>query len=131
MLMLLDEVELTKRPAIILEDNEGVIFFVKNQVVSERTKHIDVRHHFLREHYEIGDIGITYTTTDENEADNCTQNTPEATHKTHATAIKSGKMNIYKYWDEFMNDAGVEVQREDVKTQKFRKWDSNQGLKSD
>jgi hypothetical protein len=38
-----------RKPAIIYEDNLGAIFLVKNQQVSARTKHIDIRHHFMRE----------------------------------------------------------------------------------
>ena len=33
--------------AIIYEDNLGAIYLTKNQQVSARTKHIDIRHHFL------------------------------------------------------------------------------------
>jgi hypothetical protein len=38
-----------KKPTIIYEDNLGTIFLVKNQHVSSRTKHIDIRHHFMRD----------------------------------------------------------------------------------
>jgi hypothetical protein len=118
MLMLLDEFGECKRPALILEDNEGAIFLVKNQSVGERTKHIDVRYHFMRQHYERGDFGITYIMSEDNESDICTKNTPERTHKKHAVAIRDGEMMIYKYWDNFLKDAGIEVQREDVKDSK-------------
>jgi hypothetical protein len=37
----------TQPPAIIYEDNLGAIFLSKNSQVSARTKHIDVRHHFI------------------------------------------------------------------------------------
>jgi hypothetical protein len=33
-----------KKPAIMYENNLGTIFLVKNQQVSSRTKHIDIRH---------------------------------------------------------------------------------------
>jgi hypothetical protein len=41
---LVEELIGQKKPAIIYEDNLGTIFLVKNQQVSSRTKHIDIRH---------------------------------------------------------------------------------------
>ena len=32
----------------VLEDNEGAIALAENPLSSRRSKHIDVRHHFLR-----------------------------------------------------------------------------------
>jgi hypothetical protein len=37
-----------KTTSIIYEDNLGAIYLVKNMQVSARTKHIDIRHHFMR-----------------------------------------------------------------------------------
>jgi hypothetical protein len=37
------------KAATIYKDNLGEIFLVKNQQISTRTKHIDIRHHFMRE----------------------------------------------------------------------------------
>jgi hypothetical protein len=45
---LVEELTGQKKPAIIYEDNLGTIFLVKNQQVSSRTRHIDIRHHFMR-----------------------------------------------------------------------------------
>jgi hypothetical protein len=46
---LVEELTGQRKPAIIYEDNLGTIFLVKNQQVSVRTKHIDIRHHFMRD----------------------------------------------------------------------------------
>jgi hypothetical protein len=46
---LLKELIMIKQTAIIYDENLGVIFLTKNQQVSQRTKHIDIRQHFLRE----------------------------------------------------------------------------------
>jgi protein associated with RNAse G/E len=43
------ELTMIKQNAIIYEDNLGAIFLTKNQQVSQRTKDIDIRQHFLRE----------------------------------------------------------------------------------
>jgi hypothetical protein len=53
MSMLLGEVMNQKKtPAIIYEDNLGCIFLIKNQQIGQRTKHIDIRKHFIRELHE-------------------------------------------------------------------------------
>ena len=44
----------------ILEDNEGVMELAQNPLSSSRSKHIDVRHHFLRNLTEEGMIEVTH-----------------------------------------------------------------------
>jgi hypothetical protein len=46
---LLKELTMIKQTATIYEDNLGSIFLTKNQQVSQSTKHIDIRQHYLRE----------------------------------------------------------------------------------
>jgi len=41
-------------------DNTSAISIAKNPVQHSRTKHIDVRHHFLRDHVEKGDISMNF-----------------------------------------------------------------------
>ena len=52
----------TKTP--LLCDNESVIKLVNNPVSHSRTKHIDIRHHFLRDHEIKGDIAIHHVSTE-------------------------------------------------------------------
>src|SRR3954470_2664430 len=40
----------------IFEDNQSAIALAKNLVHHTRTKHIDIRHHYIREKLESGDI---------------------------------------------------------------------------
>jgi hypothetical protein len=42
----------------LLCDNESAIRLVDNPIEHSRTKHIDIRHHFLRDHQQMGDIDI-------------------------------------------------------------------------
>ena len=58
---------LTKVP--LLCDNESAIMIAYNPVDHNRTKHIDIRHHFLRDHSIKGDIEISYVRTDKQLAD--------------------------------------------------------------
>ncbi|WVZ70238.1 hypothetical protein U9M48_018918, partial [Paspalum notatum var. saurae] len=44
----------------LLVDSTSAISVAKNPVLNSRTKHIDVRFHFLRDHYEKGDIDLIH-----------------------------------------------------------------------
>ncbi|WVZ81678.1 hypothetical protein U9M48_029030 [Paspalum notatum var. saurae] len=44
----------------LLVDSTSAISIAKNPVLHSRTKHIDVRFHFLRDHYEKGDIDLVH-----------------------------------------------------------------------
>jgi hypothetical protein len=48
----------------LLCDNESAIRLADNPVEQNRTKHIDIRHHFLRDHQQKGDIDIYHISTD-------------------------------------------------------------------
>ena len=45
-------------------DNESVIKLANNPVSHSRTKHIDIRHDFLRDHEAKGDIKIRHVSTE-------------------------------------------------------------------
>jgi hypothetical protein len=51
---------LSKFPLIC--DNDSAIRMADNPVEHSRTKHIDIRYHFLRDHQQKGDIEIAYVT---------------------------------------------------------------------
>ena len=53
----------------LLCDNESVIKLTNNLVQHERTKHIDVCHHFIRDHQQKGDISIESVGTEDQLAD--------------------------------------------------------------
>ncbi|GJY13537.1 putative ribonuclease H-like domain-containing protein [Tanacetum coccineum] len=50
-------------------DNESTIYIVKNLVFHSKTKHIEIRHHFIRESYEKKLIHVIKIHTDHNVAD--------------------------------------------------------------
>jgi hypothetical protein len=47
----------------LLCDSLSAITVAKNHVLYSRTKHIDVRFHFLRDHSEKGDINLCHVDT--------------------------------------------------------------------
>ncbi|PKA54370.1 Retrovirus-related Pol polyprotein from transposon TNT 1-94 [Apostasia shenzhenica] len=44
-------------------DNTNSICLTKNPIQYSRTKHIEIRHHFIRDHVEKGDISLEYIST--------------------------------------------------------------------
>jgi hypothetical protein len=48
----------------LLCDNESAIRLADDPVEHSRTKHIDIRHHFLRDHQQKGDIDIYHISTE-------------------------------------------------------------------
>ena len=77
---ILRELGLYTPPGIIFEDNMGAIYLVRNRQVGCRTKHIDNRHHFMRDLWERDKLKVEYIETDLNEADICTKNLPLTLH---------------------------------------------------
>ncbi|WVZ76585.1 hypothetical protein U9M48_024550 [Paspalum notatum var. saurae] len=53
----------------LLVDSTSAISVAKNPVLHSRTKHIDVRFHFLRDHYEKGDIDLVHVASENQLAD--------------------------------------------------------------
>ncbi|GJS83126.1 hypothetical protein Tco_0749667 [Tanacetum coccineum] len=61
------EVKLNDVP--VLCDNKGAIDLSKNPVLHSRTKHIEIRHHFLRDNVQKGNISIEKVASEDNIAD--------------------------------------------------------------
>ena len=53
----------------IMYDNTSAINLSKNPVLYSRTKHIEIRHHFLRDHVQHGDITLEFICTENQLAD--------------------------------------------------------------
>ncbi|GJW34791.1 retrovirus-related pol polyprotein from transposon TNT 1-94 [Tanacetum coccineum] len=53
----------------IMCDNQGAIDLSKNPVQHSRTKHIEIRHHFLRDNVQKGNISIEKVSSEDNIAD--------------------------------------------------------------
>jgi hypothetical protein len=71
--------KLSKVP--LLCDNESAIRMADNPVEHIRTKHIDIRYHFLRDHQQKGDIEIAYVNTQNQLADDFTKPLDEKTFR--------------------------------------------------
>ena len=63
-------------PVQIYGDNRGSLDIVRNPVKHNRTKHIDIRYHFIRELYQSNIITVSHVASDENVADIMTKALP-------------------------------------------------------
>ncbi|GMF64476.1 unnamed protein product [Phytophthora fragariaefolia] len=59
----------TKSAVKIYEDNQGAIALAKNPEFHKRTKHIDIRYHFVREKVEDSQVVLEYCSTKDMLAD--------------------------------------------------------------
>ena len=64
---------------VIYEDNQGAIELAKNAKYHNRTKHIDICHHFVRERVVSKEIKVIYCPTENMIADIMTKGLPKAT----------------------------------------------------
>ena len=56
-------------PTIIYNDNQGSLLLAKNPIFHSRTKHIDVKHHFIRELVDERMVELRYCETENMLAD--------------------------------------------------------------
>ncbi len=71
----------------ILVDNQATVAMLKNQNVSNRSKHIDVRYFFLREHIESGSVSVDFVSTHSNVADLLTKALPVVKFSQHVRGM--------------------------------------------
>jgi hypothetical protein len=62
--LLEDLMEKSYSTTTILIDNKSAIYLCKNPVFHDRSKHIEVRFHFIRQCIEAGKINVNYVSTD-------------------------------------------------------------------
>ena len=59
----------SSNPVNLYCDNQGAIALAKNPVQHQRSKHIDIRYHFIRQEILKGSVNVMYVTSNENVAD--------------------------------------------------------------
>ncbi|GKD04343.1 hypothetical protein Tco_1179317 [Tanacetum coccineum] len=73
---LLIELGVNLRSVVVNCDNQSAIHLSRNAMFHERTKHINVRYHFIREIVESKEIGVAKIGTEDNAADAFTKVVP-------------------------------------------------------
>ena len=83
------------RPATLFEDNTGAIYLIENKAVGNRTKHIDIRMHHIREMVEGTEdkaprMEVRFIPSEANIADLETKNDTEKIHNYLMPILKNG-----------------------------------------
>ena len=85
---LLTELSLDLSPPTILHvDNQSAIAIARNPEFHDRTKHIEVRHHFLRHKVEAEEICLEYISTEDQVADVLTKGLVREKHERFSGAM--------------------------------------------
>jgi hypothetical protein len=74
-------------------DNTSAISIAKNPILHKRMRHLERRHHFLRDHVKKGDIEMRYTDTERQLADIFTK----PLDFSHFAALQGGIDVYYPY----------------------------------
>src|SRR5262249_11441862 len=72
---------------VLYGDNQGCLALAKNPTLHARTKHIEMRHHFIRERIESGEIRQVYCSTEDMVADGLTKALARDKHEISANAM--------------------------------------------
>jgi hypothetical protein len=90
---LLEEIGINVGPIKIKVDSQGALDLARNARFSQKTKHIDIKYHFIRDHIQTGDVILEYLRTDDMTADILTKALPKASfnHLRAKLGIKSIK----------------------------------------
>ena len=67
-------------PTMLLIDNQSAKALAKNAMFHDRTKHIAIRHHFIREKLDSGEIAVDYVLTSDQTADILTKGLTREKH---------------------------------------------------
>ena len=75
------------KPVTIFQDNQSTIFLANNNATKRRTKHIDIRYHFIREQIQEGVIQLQYCETENMIADILTKSLGKTLFQKHRDKI--------------------------------------------
>jgi len=85
--MLVTQSDNLVRPVNIKVDNSGCIDFGENPVEHKRTKHIDIRNHFVRDAIRTDKVILEHCPTDEMAADPMTKELATVKHDKHVKTM--------------------------------------------
>jgi hypothetical protein len=81
-------------PVTIFEDNAGCIKLSKNPIILSRSKHIDIRHHFIRDYVELGTIKVVHKAGTEVTADALTKGLSREVFQKHTKSMNVGVLGL-------------------------------------
>jgi hypothetical protein len=78
-------------PIVVRVNNIGAIFMSENVSTTSRTRHVDVRYHYVREYVEDGFVKIVFVRSEDNLADEFTKNVSGILYETHVNEYMAEK----------------------------------------
>ena len=75
------------QPFPLLCDNQSTLTLVQSELVSSRSKHIDIHYHFIREHVSDGTFSTTWIPTEDMTADILTKPLPFPLFSKHRLSL--------------------------------------------
>ena len=78
---------LESNPVDIVEDNQGAIKMANNRHPSKRTRHIDIKHHLIRDAVGEGQVRVTYVKTEDQSVDVLTKPLDRTMFEKHVNAL--------------------------------------------
>ena len=90
--LLSDIKAMPQMPVVIKEDNQGTIAVARNPISHNRTKHIDIKFHYVREALEDGIIDLIYCPTEQMAADILTK--PLTRQRFETLRLEMGLKNL-------------------------------------
>ena len=93
---LLAELGAPNSSVVLMEDNQGAIALAKNPIAHSRTKHIDIRYHYVREAVQDGLIELQYCPTNEMTADLLTKPLPKETFQRFRASLGLVTLQCFK-----------------------------------
>lgn len=85
--ILASELGVSNSPITLFEDNQSAIKLAENHILNDRSKHIDVRFHYIREEVEKKNVIIKYISTSYQTADILTKSLGAQLHLRHSKAL--------------------------------------------
>lgn len=68
------------RPSVIYCDNQSCIKLTENPIFHDKSKHIEIKYHFIRDYAQKGVVKLEYISTNEQVADNFAKALPRDKH---------------------------------------------------
>ena len=93
---LLNELSINEGKEVVYEDNMGTIFLSENEQVSARTKHIDIRYHFIRDIIHKKELKVKHVKGENNVSDILTKNVNQVAFNKHSSNIKHGNVLFFE-----------------------------------
>lgn len=83
-------------PITVHCDNVGAIFLANNAKNSQRTKHVDIRAHYVRQYVKDGTVKIIFVRSEDNAADPYTKNVSTKIFNQHTTSSLGSSREMIK-----------------------------------